>query len=159
MANQTHEDATASDREIVFSRHFDAPRERVFKAWSEPVHIDAWWGPSGFRNETIEMDFRPGGVWRYIMHGPDGTDYPNRIDYLEMDPPSRLVYVHGDDDDSGSLPFHVTVLFEDRDGGTRITMRCLFDSVEECERVKGFGAVEGGMQTLDRLALYLDAGA
>ena len=150
-------DASAtSDREIVTTRVFDAPRELVWKAWTDPKHTAQWWGPRGFTNTIQEMDVRPGGVWRLIMHGPDGTDYPNKIVYMEVVEPERLVYEHGDDQDNG-LVFHVTVSFVAQGGGkTQVTMRALFDSAAQRDQViEEFGAIEGGNQTLDRLGEYL----
>jgi uncharacterized protein YndB with AHSA1/START domain len=79
-----------TDREIVTTRVFDAPREMVFDAWTDPKHIGQWWGPIGFTTTTHEMDVRPGGVWRFTMHGPDGRDYKNRIVYTEIVRPERL---------------------------------------------------------------------
>lgn len=73
-----------ADREIVISRLIHAPRELVFKVWTDPKHVAHWWGPNGFTNTIHEMDVRPGGVWRFIMHGPDGVDYPNKIVYKEV---------------------------------------------------------------------------
>ena len=75
----------------------------MFKVWTDPQHLAHWWGPDGFTLTTREMDVRPGGVWRFIMHGPDGTDYKNRIVYTEVSPPGRLVYKHaGEDGDETS---------------------------------------------------------
>jgi uncharacterized protein YndB with AHSA1/START domain len=146
-----------SDREIVFTRLFDAPRELVWEAWTDSQQVVQWWGPRGFTTTTHEMDVRPGGVWRFIMHGPDGTDYPNKIVYNEVVPSERLAYTHGSDDgDDESGRFQVTVTFADHGGKTRLTMRALFASAEECDRVvKEFGAIDGGNQTLDRLAEHL----
>ena len=143
-------------REIVMTRLFDAPRELVFKVWTDPKHVDQWWGPNGFRNETIEMDFRPGGMWRYVMHGPDGTDYDNRIVYHEVVAPQRLVYTHGRDLDNDPDAFEVTVTFEAQGNKTLLTMRSLFVTVEQREATVAFGAVEGGRQTLARLAEYIN---
>ena len=147
--------AEMSDREIVITRVFDASRESVFKAWTDPKHVPQWWGPRGFTTTVHEMDVRPGGVWRFIMHGPDGTDYPNKIVYTEIVKPERLVYDHGGDADAEDVQFQVTVSFAEEGGKTRLTMRLLFESSEECEQTKAFGAVEGGNQTLDRLAEHL----
>jgi len=145
-----------SDREIVFTRLFDAPRELVWEAWTDPQQVVQWWGPRGFTTTTHEMAVRPGGVWRFIMHGPDGTDYPNKIVYTEVVPPERLAYTHGSDDGDESGQFQVTVTFTDQDGKTRLTMRSLFASAEERDKVvKEYGAIEGGNQTLDRLAEHL----
>jgi uncharacterized protein YndB with AHSA1/START domain len=105
------------------------------------------------------MDVRPGGVWRFIMHGPDGVDYPNRIVYVEIVRPERLVYDHFSDDVDEPGHFHVTMTFAEQDGKTLLSMQMLFESTEERDRVvKEYGAIEGGEQTLDRLAAYLAAG-
>ncbi len=153
----TNSDAAAiADRTIVITRVFDAPRELVFKAWIDTAHIGHWFGPDGFTITTHEMDVRPGGVWRFIMHGPDGVDYPNRVVYDEVVEPERLVYDHDDDDGGTQAPFHVTVTFAEQAGKTELTMRSLFASAAERERVvEEFGAIEGGKQTLGRLAEYL----
>lgn len=145
----------ASDRELVLTRRFDAPRELVFKVWTEQAHIDPWWGPTGFRNETLEMEVRPGGCWRYIMHGPDGVDYPNRVVYSEVVPPERLVYTHGSDIDNDPAAFQVTVTFAVAGTGTLLTMRTVFGTVAQRQQVIQYGAIEGGQQTLGRLAVYL----
>ena len=140
-----------AERELVLSRTFDAPPELVFKVWTEPNHIDLWWGPSGFRNETFEMDVRPGGRWRYMMHGPDGTDYPNRIVYHEVTPPERLVYTHSSDIENDPDAFHVMVTFVAHEGKTELTMRSRFPTAAQRQAVIAFGAIEGGKQTLSRL--------
>jgi uncharacterized protein YndB with AHSA1/START domain len=145
-----------SDREIVVSRLLNASRELVFQAFTDPQHVVHWWGPNGFTNTNREMNVRVGGVWRFTMHGPDGTDWPNRITYLEVIKPERLVYLHDDDSDSeDGQKFHVTVTFETQGKKTLLTMRSLFATAAECEQVKQFGAVEGGQQTIDHLEAYL----
>ena len=145
-------ETTTNNREIITSRTFDAPRELVFKMWIDARHIAQWWGPNGFTTATHEMDVRPGGVWRFVMHGPDGVDYPNKIVYEE---PERLVYTHGDDSE-GKGEFQTTVTFEEQQGKTILTMRALFATATERDRViEEFGAIEGAKQTLDRLAEYL----
>ena len=154
-AKENEAAAAASDREIVMTRTFDAPRDLVWRAWTERKHINAWWGPKGFTTTTHEMDVRPGGVWRFIMHGPDGTDYPNKIVYTEIVKPERLVYEHGGDGHVDDVQFQVTVNFANEGGKTTLTMRLLFSSVEECETTKSSGAIEGGKQTLDRLDSHL----
>jgi uncharacterized protein YndB with AHSA1/START domain len=146
-----------TDREIVVTRLLDAPRALVFDAWTDAAHISAWWGPRGFTTTTHEMNVRPGGVWRFVMHGPDGVDYRNRVVYTEVARPERLVYAHRGEgvDDHGE--FHVTVTFTEEDGRTRVVLRMQAASVAECERMKAFGAIEGGHQTLERLGEYLAA--
>jgi uncharacterized protein YndB with AHSA1/START domain len=150
--NERNNDVTGNaDREIVTERVFDAPRDLVYKAWTDPEHVAQWWGPNGFTNTIHEMDVRPGGVWRFIMHGPDGTDYKNQIEYLEVVKPELLVYLH-----ESTPKFHVTVTFEDQNGKTRVTMRMLFDTAEQRDKVvKTFGAIEGAKQTFGRLGQHL----
>jgi uncharacterized protein YndB with AHSA1/START domain len=145
-----------ADREIVISRVFDAPRDVVFSAWTDPAHVAQWWGPNGFSTTIHEMEVRPGGAWRFIMHGPDGVDYKNRIVFREVTPPGRLVYAHDDDGEGASAEFLTTVTFVDVGGKTEVTMRSRFASKAERDRVvEEFGAIEGGKQTLARLAEYL----
>jgi uncharacterized protein YndB with AHSA1/START domain len=146
----------AAENEIVITRVFDAPRELVYEAYTKPEHVVHWWGPRGFTNTIHEMDVRPGGVWRLTMHGPDGVDYPNRIDFTEVVPNERLVYLHRDDVEEGGSSFHVTTTFADEGGQTRLTMTILFDTKEARDHVvENFGAIEGGNQTMDRLGEYL----
>lgn len=148
--------AELTGRGIRLTRLFDAPPERVFKVWSDPRHLDAWWGPHGFRNETHSMEFKPGGAWRYTMHGPDGVDYPNRIAYHEIKPASRLRYTHdsGEENDPGAM--QVIVTFEAEQGGTRVTMHTEFPSADMRDKIiQEYNAIEGGQQTFERLAVYL----
>jgi uncharacterized protein YndB with AHSA1/START domain len=141
---------------ILMTRVFDAPRELVFDAWTDPRHVGQWWGPRGFTTTTFEMDVRPGGEWRFVMHGPDGRDYPNRIVFSEVVRPQRLAYAHRGDDESEPVSFQVTVTFDDVGGRTRLTMRSQFPSAEERDRViREYGAVEGGKQHLERLAEFV----
>lgn len=147
-----------SSREIVISRVFDAPRDVVFKAWTSPEHLDRWFGPDGFTNETLEMDFREGGAWRFIMHGPDGVDYPNRMDYTKVVPPECIAYNHTDDQPEPAASFHAETTFSEVGGKTHVTMRALFATVEERDmQVAENGAIEGGKQTLARLAAYVES--
>ena len=140
------------------TRHYDAPRERVWQAWTDPDHITNWWGPHGFSTTTHAMDMRPGGDWRFTMHGPDGTDYPNLVTYEEVQPPERLAYAHRGTDGESPVAFRVVVTFDEENGGTRLTMRMELASPEECERLcRERGALEGLENTLDRLAAALDA--
>src|SRR6185436_4556698 len=105
-----------SDREIVIERLIDAPRELVWRAWTEPEHLEQWWGPNGFSVTTHSIDIREGGVWDFIMHGPDGRDYPNRIVFTEIVKPERIRHDHGGDD--GKVQFQATITFEEKDGKT-----------------------------------------
>jgi uncharacterized protein YndB with AHSA1/START domain len=143
-----------SEREIVLKRVFNAPRELVFEAYSSVEHLSRWFGPDGYSTTTYSMDFRVGGSWKYMMHGPDGTDWRNLITYTEIDPPSRLSFDHGDFE---RVHFQVTLTFEDQDGKTSLTQHMLFPNQEARDHVIGFGAVELGNQTLARLAAHLEA--
>ena len=145
----------APDRTMVLTRTLDAPRELVFEAWTDPIHIARWFGPNGFTTTVHEMDVRPGGVWRFVMHGPDGTDFDNRVSYIEVTKPERLVYNHdsGEDDDPGR--FHVTVTFDQIGNQTRLTMTVVLVTAAAFQRASEFGAIEAGNQTLGRLAQYL----
>ena len=142
---------------IVAVREIDAPRDLVFEAWSGPQHLSQWWGPEGFTTTTSVFDMRPGGVWRFVMHGPDGRDYENRITFDEIVKPSLLRYHHGGGDDVEPVQFHTTVTFEDLGGNrTRLTLHAVFPSAEARARVvKDYGAAKGAMQTLSRLAGYV----
>ncbi len=140
------------ERELTTIRIFNAPREFVFKAWTDPKHVAKWWGPNGFTTTIEKMDVRPGGEWLLVMHGPDGTDYPNRLSFKEVKAPELLTYAHGAADDAGPDDFQVRVLFEALGPkSTKLTMRMLLASVEALEAVKKFGAVELGHQTLAKL--------
>jgi uncharacterized protein YndB with AHSA1/START domain len=149
--------ALVGDREIAATRIFDAPREVVFRMWTDPNHIGQWWGPRGFTTTTFKMDVKPGGVWRFVMHSPDGRDYENKITYVEIVEPERLVYKHGGDKDCEPVNFQVTATFADAgQGRTKLTMRMVFPSAAARDHVvKTYGAVEGLNQTLGRLDEYL----
>jgi uncharacterized protein YndB with AHSA1/START domain len=154
VTSAAHADDT-SDRELVSTRVLDAPRELVFKVWTDPEHIARWWGPRGFTTTTYAMDVRPGGVWRFCMHGPDGVDYQNKITYLEVVEPERIVYKHGGDKDCEPVNFEVTATFEEHGGKTRLTMRMLFPSPAALAFViEKYGADRGLVETLDRLGEY-----
>ena len=144
--------------EILGERFFDAPRELVFDAFTNVNHISNWWGPHGFTTTTKEHDLRPGGVWRFVMHGPDGTDYPNKVVFREVDRPSRLVYDHTGDDDADDIRFHVIVSFDEIQGKTRLTMRMIFESIPRRDELAEWGAKDGLVDTLDRFAEQLTAG-
>jgi uncharacterized protein YndB with AHSA1/START domain len=145
-----------SDRELLFTRLFDAPRELVFIVWTDPGHLAQWWGPRGFTTSTVEMDARPGGAWRLIMHGPDGVNYKSRIVYLEVVKPERLVYKHAGEEKDEAVRFTVTVTFEEAGGKTRLNMRMVFESAAEREHVTTrYGAEKGATETLERLQEHL----
>lgn len=141
---------SAADCEIVTTRIFKVPRERLFKAWTDPVWLAQWWGPKGFTSTFHEFNLQQGGVWRFTMHGPDGTDYENKSVFVEIVEPERLVFDHV----SGHL-FRVIATFEDEGGETKVTFRMIHNTPEECEKVKVF-AVEANEQNFDRLEAVLE---
>jgi uncharacterized protein YndB with AHSA1/START domain len=159
VAEKNSIDLDSDPRSIVGTRVFDAPRELVFAAFSDPKHLAQWWGPIGFATTTSAFDFRPGGVWRFVMHGPDGRDYQNLVTYDEIVPPERIAYRHGGADDVEPVQFATTVTFEDLgEGRTRIVWHGRFPTAEERARViKEYGADTGLIQTLARLADFLAA--
>jgi uncharacterized protein YndB with AHSA1/START domain len=147
-----------TDREIVISRTYDAPRELVWQAMTDPKHLVAWWGPRGFSTTIEEMDVRPGGAWNHIMHGPDGTNYPNRSTFKEIVKPERIVYLHGGGREGGpSIDSIVTWTFEIAEGTrTKVTIHMVFPTPADRDYiVREFGAIEGGKQTLARLGEHL----
>ena len=147
--------ATASDREIVVARTIEGSRPLVFQAYTDVKHLAQWWGPLGFTTTTHRFDFRSGGVWDFIMHGPDGTDYPNWIEFREIVPPERIVYVHGESANDPDA-FVSTVTLVERGSATEVTMRAVFKTkAMRDEVVERYGAIEGGRQTVDRLAKYV----
>jgi uncharacterized protein YndB with AHSA1/START domain len=139
----------------VVSRTIDGPRHLVFEAYTSAEHVAHWWGPDGFTVTTRAFDFRPGGVWDFTMHGPDGTDYPNRIEWREIVPPERLEFSHGTGADDFEA-FDATVTLVERDGATEVTLRSVFKTkAQRDEVVERYHAIEGAEQTLGRLAEYV----
>lgn len=146
----------AIDREIVLTRVLAAPRERVFQAWTDPAQIARWFGPDGFAVESLECDIRPGGRWRFVFTGPDGTRYDNRMVFLRIEAPRLIEMEHGSDRDDDPARFHVTVTFDSQaDGKTVLTMRQLHPTPEQRDATIRFGAVELGLQTMAKLARHL----
>ena len=139
----------ASDRELVTTRVLDAPRERVFSAFSDAGHLAQWWGPQGFRNTFHEFDLRAGGAWRYTMHGPNGADYPNESVFVEIVKPERIVIEHV----SGPR-FRLTIGLAAEAGRTRLTWRQRFPTAADCDKIKAL-AIPANEQNLDRLEARL----
>ena len=149
MAQQN--DTNTTGRELVISRVLNAPRELVWQVWTNPDHIKNWWGPNGFTNTIFTMEVKPGGVWDFIMHGPDGTDYKNKSIYKEVVKPERIVFDH-----VSGPKFQTTITFEEQDNKTLLTWRMLFATKEELEQViKTFKADEGLKQNIVKLQAYL----
>lgn len=147
-----------SDREIVISRVVHFPRELVWNAMIDPKHLVYWWGPRGFTTTIEKMEVRPGGAWKFVMHGPDGTDYPQDCTFTEVRAPERIVYRHSGGKEGEPIVNSLKTLTFDAldDNSTRVTIRMRFASREERDNVvKTYGAIEGGKQTLARLTELL----
>jgi uncharacterized protein YndB with AHSA1/START domain len=147
--------ATSNPNEIRITRVYDAPVQAVWDAWTDPAQAAQWWGPRGFTLTTHAKDLRPGGTWRYTMHGPDGVDYPNVTKYLEVERHAKLVYDHGGNDDRDPM-FRVTVRFSENRGKTRMEMSMTLPTAEAAQEARKFIKKAGGDSTWDRLAEYLE---
>ena len=147
--------SATADREIVISRVISAPRELVFEAFTEVRHLSRWWGPEGFTTTTRAFEFRVGGEWDFVMHGPDGTDYQEWISWTEIAPPERIALLHGESRDDPNA-FESVMTFAPDGAATRIEMRTVFPTKElRDEAVEKYHAIEGGQQTLSNLAAYV----
>ena len=147
--------SATADREIVISRVISAPRELVFEAFTQVRHLSRWWGPDGFTTTTRTFEFRVGGAWDFVMHGPDGTDYQEWISWTEIAAPERIALRHGESRDDPNA-FESVLTFAADGTATRIEMQTLFPTKElRDEAVEKYHAVEGGRQTLDNLAEYV----
>ncbi len=137
---------------LITVAEIEAPREAVWKAWEDPEKIAKWWGPEGFTSTVEELDIRDGGTFRVIMHGPDGTDYPNTYVFDEVHYPSQLVYTNQGSEQFGLKPFQSVVDFEDEGQKTKVTLKMRFASQEEKNKhLNQFHADEGSRQLLERL--------
>ena len=147
--------AATADREIVISRVINAPRELVFEAFTEVRHLSRWWGPSGFTTTTRAFEFRVGGEWVFVMHGPDGTDYQEWIVWTELVAPERIALLHGESRGDPNA-FESVITFASDGAATRIEMRTLFPTKElRDQAVEKYHAIEGGQQTLANLNAYV----
>jgi uncharacterized protein YndB with AHSA1/START domain len=147
--------SATADREIVISRVIRASRELVFEAFTEVRHLSRWWGPEGFTTTTRAFEFRVGGVWDFVMHGPDGTDYQEWISWTEIVPPERIALLHGEFRGDPNA-FESVMTFAPDGVTTRIEMRTVFPTKElRHEAVAKYHAIEGAQQTLDNLAAYV----
>jgi uncharacterized protein YndB with AHSA1/START domain len=148
-------DTALSDRELMVSRLIEGPRDVVFEAFTEVWHLSRWWGPEGFTTTTRTFEFSEGGVWEFTMHGPEGSDYPNWIQWMEIRPPEVIVLRHGEGPDDPEQ-FSSTFFFEERTDGTRVILRSEFKTKALRDRAaEEYGAIEGANQTLDSLATYV----
>lgn len=142
--------STTPDCEIVSSRIVDFPRELVFTAWTDPAHLQNWWGPAGFTNTFIEFDLRPGGRWRFTMHGPDKGNYENECEFIQIEKPSLIAWKRH------SKPlFQVLATFEEAGiQQTKIVFKMLFTTTAECDKLKKF-VVDKNEENFDKLEMEL----
>lgn len=141
---------TTPDFEIVSSRIINTQREIIFRVWSDPNHLKNWWGPAGFTNTFNEFDFRVGGRWRFIMHGPDKGNYVNECEFIKIETPSLIAWKRY------SKPiFQVVATFKEIPGGkTLLVFKMLFNTADECRKVKAF-AVDKNEENFDRLEIEI----
>ena len=144
MATDTLE--AAPECQIVNSRVVNAPIETVFQAWTEPHHLEKWWGPAGFTNTFKEFDLRPGGKWKFTMHGPDKGSYENECVFIKIEKPTLIAWYRL------SKPiFKIMASFEEiAKGKTKVILKMLFETAEECNKLKGFAPAKNE-ENLDRL--------
>src|SRR5205809_7594027 len=138
-----------SERELVTTHTFDAPRELVWKAWTDPKLITRWWGPSRYSTSVEKMEVRPGGTWRFIQRDAEGNVYGFHGEYKEVVPPKRIV----DTFEYEGMPGHVLVesaTFEEIDGRTMVTQKSVFETVEDLEGMLASGMEEGARETMER---------
>ena len=151
MENNKEKNSSTADRGLVIIRTLNAPRELVWEVFTKPEHIKNWWGPNGFTNTIFTMDVQPGGIWDFVMHGPDGTDYKNKSIYKEIVKPERIVFDH-----ITGPKFTTTISFKAEGNKTVLTWHMLFETAEEFIRtVKTFKADDGLRQNVDKLEIYL----
>jgi uncharacterized protein YndB with AHSA1/START domain len=146
---------TPSDREIVMTRVFDAPRALVFDAYTNPEHLPHWFGPRGWTLPVCEIDLRPGGAWRFVLRGPDGAEMGMRGVYQQIAPPERLVSTESFDDYPGETLN--TLILSEEESKTTYTVTVLYPSKEVRDAVLESGMQEGAAESFDRLAEYLQA--
>lgn len=148
-------------RELIIERVFNAPRETVFKMYSESEHLQRWWGPKGWRTSTLRLDFREGGMWHFCMTSPDGKMKPcAKFEYKEIVAPERIAYIESFVDAKGNtvgdLPERiVTVTFESYGQQTKLVMITEFSSIESLQTIVDMGMIQGFTENFSRLEEYL----
>ncbi|TGL77176.1 SRPBCC domain-containing protein [Leptospira yasudae] len=144
---------------VIYKRYFDISAELLFEIWSLEEHLTQWWGPDGFTLTSKSMNFSNGGIWEFIMHGPDGHDYKNKIQFIDIKKPFHIYYKHlGDGEGAKDVDFQAKVIFEKAGEDTNLTMEQIFPSKEELERVnQKYGAIEGGKQHVANLSKYANS--
>lgn len=147
---------------LSIERTFAAPRELVWKMFSDPVHLVRWWGPSGFTNPVCELDFRVGGRWRHVMRGPDGKEYPTDSTFIEIEPPERIVYRNATPEgeiwgDNPPPSFVRTLTFAETGGMTTLKLLAEFETLDQRDAARRRGFIEGTLESYGKLATYLEA--
>jgi uncharacterized protein YndB with AHSA1/START domain len=150
MTKQGRVVADTTDREIVSSRVLAANREEVFRAFSDPGRLAEWWGPAGFTNTFQEFDFRPGGRWRFTMHGPDGNAYEMNKRFTEIVAPEKIVLDHA----QSGHDFTMTITLAAQGDRTAVVWRMHFFDAAEAEKIRAF-ILQANEQNFDRLAAHL----
>lgn len=135
---------------VTTTRLINTPVELVWKAWTDPTHLINWWGPNGFRNTFHVFDLKPAGLWEFTMHGPDGSDFPNTCQFVEIIRNQSLVFDHL----GGMHKFRVTATFEKSGEKTQLSFRMIFDAAEEWEKVKAY-VPKANEENFDRLETEL----
>ncbi|TGN19164.1 SRPBCC domain-containing protein [Leptospira idonii] len=143
---------------VVYKRYFDIPIDLLFELWSSEEHLTQWWGPDGFTLTSKSMNFSNGGIWEFIMHGPDGHDYKNKIQFTDIKRPHYICYKHlGDGEGDTDVNFQSKIIFEEAGKGTNLIMEQIFPNREELIRVnEKYGAIEGGKQHIGNLVRYAE---
>jgi uncharacterized protein YndB with AHSA1/START domain len=155
MSTENQAASSTADRELVLTRLIDAPREKLYRAWTEPALMKQWFTPAPWTTPHVETDVRPGGSSLIVMRGPDGTEFPNRGVYLEVVPNERLVFTDAYTRawEPSEKPFFTCIItFEDEGGQTRYTARARHWSVADCEAHEKMGFHEGWGKCADQLA-------
>ncbi|WP_247003414.1 SRPBCC family protein [Halosolutus gelatinilyticus] len=154
--NETTVTADPDDQSIVITRVFDAPRERVFEAYTDPDLIPEWWAPRRYTTTVDEMEVRRGGRWRFSNREPDGGEHAFHGVYHEITPPERLVQTF----EYEGMPGHIaleTAAFESVDGGTKLTLEAVYQSTEDRDGMLETGGEDGAIETIEQLAELLTA--
>lgn len=147
----TQNSPTNPDCEIVSSRIFPVDHVLLFRAWSEPNHLKNWWGPAGFTNTFHEFDFRVGGRWKFVMHGPDKGNYQNECEFTKIVAPSLIEWKR-----ITQPLFNVVAQFEIvTQHQTKLIFKMVFDTPEECAKIKKF-VVDKNEENFDKLELELE---
>lgn len=140
----------AIEKKLQSIRIIKAPAGLMWEVWTDPVHLVKWWGPDGFTSTIHKMDFQENGEWKLTLHGPEGTNYPNRSIFKEIIPFKKIVFEHF------NPHFITTILFEPKDEDTQLDWSMLFDTVEMGDIIiKAHKAEEGLKQNIERLEKYI----